>query len=77
MVVVMEETKDLSVMFVEYLTVSLLSHASRMNKYEGSTLENAFKYQVLVAKTIGRGRGDNSFDHGEHKDVVDSEKRTQ
>jgi hypothetical protein len=56
MVNVIEESKDLTQLSVDELLGSLLSHESRMNKYDDS-LENAFRFQVLVSR--GKG-GSNS-----------------
>ena len=54
-VVPIEEFKYLSQMHIDELTSSLISHESRMNKYDDTPLENDFKYQLHV--TIDRGRG--------------------
>ena len=54
-VVPIEEFKNLSRMHIEELTGSLISHESRMNRYDDTPLENDFKSQLNV--NIGRGRG--------------------
>jgi len=83
MVASIEESKDLSMLLVDDLLGSLVSHDSWMNKYDVNTIENAFKSQVSVSKSRGRrrirrrGKGDRSFDHGEHKEWFGTENRTQ
>ena len=42
-VVPIEEFKNLSQMHIDELTGSLLFHESRMNRYDDTPLENAFK----------------------------------
>ena len=54
-VVPIEEFKNISQMHIEEITGSLISYESRMNRYDDTPLENAFKYQLNV--TRGRGRG--------------------
>ena len=54
MVVPIEEFKNLSQMHIDELTGSFISHESRMNRYDDTPLQNAFKYQLNV--TRGRGR---------------------
>ena len=84
-IVAIEESKDLSQISVEDLMGSLISHESRMNKYEESSLENAFKTQVSVSRgrgrkgKTGRGRGSRPNFHGEHKFDAEAEweKKTQ
>lgn len=41
------------------LTASLISHESKMSRYDDSTLENAFKYQLQLCRGRGRGRSSN------------------
>lgn len=50
-----EETKDLSMMSVEYLMESLVSHESRISRYEENTLEIAFKDHLSMSKIKHRG----------------------
>lgn len=54
-VVVMEETKDLSQLLVDELMGFLLSPHSRMNKNNNSSLENASISQISISR--GRERG--------------------
>eukprot|EP01018_Ginkgo_biloba_P027383 Gb_35303 [translate_table: standard] len=53
-VIAIEESKDLTQMTVDELMGSLQTHEQRMNRSSTSSLEQAFKSQVLVR---GRGRG--------------------
>jgi len=55
-VVPIEEFKNLSQMHIDELTGSLLAHESRMNRYDDTPLENAFKFQLHVTRGRGRGR---------------------
>ena len=58
-VVPIEEFKNLSQMHIDEMTSSFLAHESRMNRYDDTPLENAFKYQLNVTRGIGRGRASN------------------
>ena len=42
-VVSIEESKDLTILFIDELIGSLLSHESRMNRNNNFSLENAFR----------------------------------
>lgn len=73
-VVAIEESKDLAQLFIDELLGSLLSHESKMNRNNNSSLENAFRSQVSFSRGrgrsnfrgIGRGRGGHmSPDQGE------------
>ena len=46
-------------MHIDELTGSLLTHESRMNRYDDTPLENAFKSQLNVTRGRGRGRASN------------------
>ena len=58
-VVPIEEFKNLSQMHIDELTGSLLAYESRMNRYDDTPLENAFKSQLNVTRGRGRGRASN------------------
>ena len=58
-VVMIEETKDLSLLSLDDLFGSLIAHESRINKNTDTTLENAFKTHMIIGK--GRGRGNFGF----------------
>ena len=60
-VVPIEELKDLSLMQIDELNGSLVSHESRISRYEEVSLEHAFKSQLHVTRGRGRGR---SHTHG-------------
>ena len=45
-VVPTKEFKNLSQMHIDELTCSLIAHESRMNRYDDTPLENAFKYHL-------------------------------
>ena len=59
MVVPIEEFKNLNLMHIEELIGSLLARESRMNRYDDTPLENAFKSQLNVTRGRGRGRASN------------------
>ena len=46
-------------MHIDELTGSFLAHESRMNRHDGTPLENAFKSQLNVTRGRGRGRSSN------------------
>ena len=58
-VVPIEEFKNLSQMHIDEMTGSLLAHESRMNMYDDTPLENAFKFKLNVTRGRGRGRASN------------------
>ena len=58
-VVPIEEFKNTSQMNINALTGSLFAHESRMNRYDGTLLENAFKSQLNSTRGRGRGRTSN------------------
>ena len=43
-------------MNIDKLTRSFIVHESRMEKYDDTPLENAFKYQLHVTRSRDRGR---------------------
>ena len=70
-------------MYIDELTGSLLSHESRMNRYDDTPLENAFKSQLNVtrgrgrAKSSNRGRGGRSAGHSDSKNDSENEEKLQ
>lgn len=52
-----EESKDLTIHFIDELMGSLLSHESRMNRNINSSLDNSFRSKV----SFGRGRGTSNY----------------
>jgi hypothetical protein len=62
-VVPIEEFKDLSQMKIDELIGSLVTHESRISRYEEGSLEHAFKSQLHVTRGRGRGRG-RSYNRG-------------
>ena len=56
-VVVIEESKDLTTYSIDELDGSLKNYEDRLNKNENTSLEHAFKTQM----TFGRGRGNPEF----------------
>ena len=52
-------------MHIDEMTGSLFAHESRMNRYDDTPWENAFKYQLNI--TRGRGRGGRSVVHSDSK----------
>ena len=75
MVVPIEEFKNLSQMHIDELTGSLIAHESRMNRYDDTPLENAFKYQLNITK--GRGRGGRSVGHSDSINYFENEEQLQ
>ena len=69
-VVAIEESKDLTILSIDELMGSLLSHESRMNRNNNSSLENAFRLQGSFGRVRGRsnyrgrGRGRSIDGHG-------------
>ena len=69
-----EEPKDLSQISIDDLMGLLLSHESKMNRYERSLLKIAFKFHVFVSRSRGRertrgiGRGNISDDQWNGKE---------
>ena len=65
-------------MSTKYLMGSLVSHDSRMIKYEEHSFKKAFKSQVTMLKSRGRkrirgkGRGNKLSDNGEHNEEIES-----
>ena len=70
-------------MHIDELTDSLIAHESRMNMYDDTPLENAFKYQLHVTRCRGRGRassrgrGGRSVDHSDNKNDSEYEEKLQ
>ena len=61
-VATIEESKDHSLLSIDELIFSLLSHEKRLNRSRNSSLEDAFKTQILFGRTrkgsyYSRGRG--------------------
>ena len=52
-VVAIEESKDLSQVSIDSLMGSLQTHEQRLNRSNGSSMENAFKSQVQARSNIG------------------------
>ena len=82
-VVPIEEFKNISQMHIDELAGSLLVHESRMNRYNDTPLENAFKSQLNVTRGRGRvissnrGRGGWSADHNDSKNYAENEEKLQ
>ena len=55
-VVPIEEFKDLSLMQIDELIGSLVTHESRISRYEEGSMEHAFKSQLHVTRGRSRGR---------------------
>ena len=55
-VVAIEESKDLSQVSIDSLMGSLQTHEQRLNRSNGSSMENAFKSQVQASTTKIGGR---------------------
>ena len=70
-------------MHIDELTGSLISHESRMNKYDDTPLENSFKSQLNVTRGRGRGRfsnigrGGRSDGHSDSKNDSENEEKLQ
>ncbi len=58
-VVSIKEFKDTGQMKIDGLIGLLISHESKMSRYDDITLENAFKTQLKINKGRGRGRSSN------------------
>ena len=56
LVFAIEETKDMDVYYVDELQASLISHEHRLRRYNGDSMENAFKTQVTLYSRRGRGK---------------------
>ena len=56
-VVFIEESKDLTILSIDELMGSLLSHEYRINKNDSSSLENAFRSHL----SSDRGRGRSNY----------------
>ena len=82
-VVPIEEFKNLSHMHIYELTGSVIAHESRMNRYDDTPLENAFKSQLNVTRGRGkgrssnRGRGGRSDGHSDIKNDSENEEKLQ
>ena len=80
-VVPIEEFKNLIQMHIAELTGSLLAHESRMNRYDDTPLENAFKSQLNVTRGRGRGRSSNrgrggrSAGHSDNRNDSENEEK--
>lgn len=81
-VAAIEESKDLTCLTVDELTGSLLSHESRLDRAESSSLESAFQTQVSInrgkgrgrrGRSRGRGRQDYNFSRGEGRSAPNQE----
>ena len=59
-------------MHIDELTSSLIPHESIMNKYDDTTLENYFKYQLHVTRGRGRGRSSSIGRGGRHTNHSDN-----
>jgi len=55
-VVAIEESKDLSQVYIDSLMGSLQTHEKRLNRSKSSSMENAFKSQVQASSTKRGGR---------------------
>ena len=81
MVIPIEEFKNLSQMHIDELIGSLLAHESRMNRYDDTPLENAFKSQLNVTRGRGigrasnRGRGGQSVGHSDSRNDSENEEK--
>ena len=75
--VTIEETKDLSLLSLDDLFGSLITHKSRMKKNTDTTLENAFKTHIAFGRGRERGnfgfrvrhRGKNNYQREERKSL--------
>ena len=82
-VVPIEEFKNISQMHIDELTCSLLAHELRMNRYDDTPLENAFKSQLNVTRDRGRGRASNigrggrSAGHSDSRNDYENEEKLQ
>ena len=59
-------------MHINELTSSFLAHESRMNRYDYTPLENAFKSQLNVTRGRGKGRSSNIGRRGRSDSHSDS-----
>lgn len=57
LVVPIEETKDLDTYTMDKVQASLISHEHRLRRFDGDSMENAFKTQVSIDSKRGRGKG--------------------
>ena len=68
-------------MIVEDLMGSLISHESRMSKYDESSLENAFKMQAFVSRGRGRrgrrGRGRGNRPNFQNEQKIEAEAKSE
>ena len=82
-IVPIKEFKNLSQMHIDEMTGSLLAHESRMNMYDDTPLENAFKSQLNVTRGRGRGRASNrgrggrSAGHSDSRNDAENEEKLQ
>lgn len=58
LIVAIEETKNMDLYSMDELQASLISHEHQLRRFNGDSIENAFKTQVTIDP--GRGRGRNS-----------------
>ena len=69
-------------MLFDELIRSLISHESRMNKYDDTPLENAFKYQLHVnigrvrGRSSSRGRGGWISDHSDSINDLETDEKS-
>jgi hypothetical protein len=66
-VVVIEESKDLTKYSMDELVGSLKNYEDWLNRNDNTSLEHAFKTQMTFGKGKGRGRGRNNFQREERK----------
>jgi hypothetical protein len=82
-VVVIEESKDLTTYSMDELVGSLKNYEDRLNKNDNTSLEHAFKTQMKFGRGRGRGnpgfrgRGRNNFQREERKNQDPRGRRNQ